>query len=169
MKTLTIASFTLLVVLQYGAALKGEQQPKLTRCSLGPNKFITITNVTLDYKRASRKVDLDAGIRVNRTFGSSPALEISVMDPERSSDSCDLYAEPEELRLCDGKTRTEKKLTSEWNNECPIRAGVYNAYLSFKIRPKSCAKDSPLVVTLKIRDEGTTLDCVSFRLVTESQ
>ncbi|XP_070384175.1 uncharacterized protein [Dermacentor albipictus] len=136
---------------------------------VGSNKFITITNITLDYKRGSKKVHLDAGIRVNRTFGSSPALEISVEEPRGSSRSCDLYAKPEELMLCDGKTRTEKKLNSEWNNECPIRAGVYNAYLSFKIRPKSCAKDSPLVVTLKIRDEGTTLECVSFPLITEKQ
>ncbi|XP_037499346.1 uncharacterized protein LOC119373390 isoform X3 [Rhipicephalus sanguineus] len=168
MTALTVASFTLLVVLHFGSA--SEQQPELNKCSVGINSFIEIANVTVKYARVSKKVEVNAVIRVNKTFGSSPALEIYVSAVDENSRSCNLSASPEELNLCDGTTRTEKKLTSEWNNECPIEAGTYNGELSFKVRPsrtaKSCLKDNPLLVTLKIRDEGTILDCVSFHVTT---
>ncbi|KAL1421659.1 hypothetical protein MTO96_023120 [Rhipicephalus appendiculatus] len=94
MNALTIAAFALLAIQHFGAASE-EQQPQLTRCSVGTKSFIKIVNVTVGYKRTAKKVTLNVALRVNKTFGSSPALEIYTSAVNENTQSCNLTASPE--------------------------------------------------------------------------
>ncbi|KAH7933647.1 hypothetical protein HPB49_014822 [Dermacentor silvarum] len=70
------------------------------------------------------------------------------------------------LNLCDGKTRTEKRLNKAWNNRCPVHPGTYNAELVFRLPNNKEAKeyfgDGNVVATVKIVDDGQLLGCATY-------
>ncbi|XP_075531640.1 uncharacterized protein LOC142564507 [Dermacentor variabilis] len=128
--------------------------------------IIDIDSVTIDNAELGQEVAVDARIQVLRSFGSYPVLEIYVNTTKGKQLECFYSYLPKEARLCYVTTAVEAKLSSEWNNSCPISPGGYTAHLVFKLpnvpSAESCIGNGDLVFTLKIRDEGYVLDCVTF-------
>ncbi|KAL1472220.1 hypothetical protein MTO96_023126 [Rhipicephalus appendiculatus] len=127
---------------------------------------IRISAVTIRNAQLGQTVQLDAQLTVNKTFGTSPVLEISVSTSSGQPLPCAYTAVPKQLNLCNGRTSVEKQLSAAWNSRCPLKPGVYSASLSAYapdgITARTCAGDGHLVATLKIKDEGYIFSCVSF-------
>ncbi|XP_075531639.1 uncharacterized protein LOC142564505 [Dermacentor variabilis] len=141
-----------------------------TKATYAP--FVKIESVDVKSATLGLTLRADLKLRVDPTFGFSPALEFSVGSERVANTSsatplpCAYSVVPRKLRFCGGGTDREKLFSAEWNNTCPIKAGTYTARLSFDLpdglAARSCVDDGKLETTLRIKDEGYILDCVSF-------
>ncbi|KAH7933965.1 hypothetical protein HPB49_019800 [Dermacentor silvarum] len=132
---------------------------------------ITISDMAIQDAQIGKKMLANFTLIVKEPLESNPTLKVTITTAEGEEVGCYDSVGSWKLKLCDGTTRKERKLSSKWDNQCPIEAGVYTVRLSFFLPSmdyaRMCLRDGNLVATLKIQDGGETLDCVSYPITVD--
>ncbi|KAH7933966.1 hypothetical protein HPB49_019801 [Dermacentor silvarum] len=140
MKTLTITCFGFLafVILVVAGSV---QEPHVRKCEGSDDSIIAIDHVKITDAKLGKTAKFEVEARVKHTYGVNPILKISFARPDGQPAQCAYLIFPEELRLCGGNTDSEKELTADWKNTCPIKEGKYSARLSIYIPDISLARE----------------------------
>ncbi|XP_077529586.1 uncharacterized protein LOC144142035 [Haemaphysalis longicornis] len=163
------ASLYFVILTAFHIAACSVQYPELTDCSDGDgSNIVNILNVTVTDAAPGKTVVIDAVVELTETVGENPQLLISLKKPNGTPLLCVPTVLPCVLNLCGGTTEIEKELNKEWNNECPVKSGIYNSRLSFDLPAGSFTElylgDGNVVVTFRVVDGGTIFTCKTMNL-----